>query len=441
MNQRDEIIKEFLIESQDALDQLDRDLVTLERHPGDGELLQAIFRCIHTIKGTCGFFGFTRLEAVAHAGEGVLALMRDGRIALDAGITDALLRAVDTMRAILATIEATGGDGDDDVAALTHELRSIIDRYGRRPTDSGAGLLPGAALAPAALALAAAPTAAETSIRVNVDLLDSLRNLVGELALARTQLLDLAGALDHAGLEAATRRLNLITIELQAAVMKTRMRPIGSVWSRFPRLVRDMARGCGKLVALEMAGCETELDSTIIEAIKDPLTHIVRNAIDHGIEAPEARVAAGKPPEGRLCLRAFHEGGQVNIEISDDGAGMDPPRLRRAAVERGVLTADQAERMSDREIVRMVFLPGFSTAETVTNVSGRGVGMDVVRTNVERIGGRVDLETAVGRGTTLRIRIDPAKRARDDDTCQVVLSWGGQGTSLARCGTEARTDR
>jgi two-component sensor histidine kinase len=199
--------------------------------------------------------------------------------------------------------------------------------------------------------------------------------------------------------------MNLIATELQEGVMKTRMQPIGNIWAQFPRTVRDVALGCHKEVNIEMEGKETELDKTIIEAIKDPLTHLVRNSVDHGIELPEDRVKAGKNRAGRLILRAFHEGGQVNIEISDDGAGLNGERIRKKAVERGVVTADQASRMTEREIFNLIFLPGFSTAEKVTNVSGRGVGMDVVKTNVEKIGGTVDVQSALGRGTTVRVKI------------------------------------
>ncbi len=204
---------------------------------------------------------------------------------------------------------------------------------------------------------------------------------------------------------AVSQRLNLITTELQAGVMKTRMQPIGNIWGQFPRTVRDVALGCGKEVGIEMEGQETELDKTIIEAIKDPLTHLVRNSVDHGIELPEDRVRVGKSRSGRLILRAFHEGGQVNIEISDDGAGLNVDRIRKKAVERGLITAEQAARMTEREIFNLIFLPGFSTAEKVTKVSGRGVGMDVVKTNVEKIGGTVDVQSFLGRGTTVRVKI------------------------------------
>jgi chemotaxis protein histidine kinase CheA len=229
--------------------------------------------------------------------------------------------------------------------------------------------------------------------------------LVGELVLARNQLLQISNTVEDAGLQAVSQRMNLIATELQEGVMKTRMQPIGNIWNQFPRTVRDVALGCGKEVGVEMEGKETELDKTIIEAIKDPLTHLVRNSVDHGIELPADRVKAGKDPAGRLILRAFHEGGQVNIEITDDGGGLNVDRLRKKAIERAVITAEQAARMTEREIFNLIFLPGFSTAEKVTNVSGRGVGMDVVKTNVEKIGGTVDIQSTLGRGTTVRVKI------------------------------------
>jgi two-component system chemotaxis sensor kinase CheA len=249
------------------------------------------------------------------------------------------------------------------------------------------------------------PDAAVETIRVGITLLDRLMNLVGELVLARNQLLQFSNSTQDAGFQALSQRMNLIASELQEEVMRTRMQPIGNIWSKFPRTVRDLALNCGKEVRVEMEGKETELDRTIIEAIKDPLTHLVRNSVDHGIESAEDRKKAGKEPTGRLVLRAFHEGGQVNIEISDDGAGLDLERIRRKAIERGVVSADQAARMPDRDIFNLIFLPGFSTAEKVSNVSGRGVGLDVVKTNVEKIGGTVDVHSTAGKGTTVKVKI------------------------------------
>ena len=258
--------------------------------------------------------------------------------------------------------------------------------------------------APAAAA-SAPPTIADSSIRVDVPLLDKLMNLVGELVLARNQILEYSVLQENPPLLAASQRLNLITSELQEGIMRTRMQPINNIWAKFPRVVRDLSVSCGKQVRVDMEGKETELDKSLIEAMKDPLTHLIRNAIDHGVELPAIRQANGKPAEGCLAMRAYHEGGQVHIEIGDDGAGINPIKLRDKALEKGLITQERATVMSDQDIRRLIFLPGFSTAEKITNISGRGVGMDVVKTNIEKIGGVIDLESELGRGTTFKIRI------------------------------------
>jgi two-component system chemotaxis sensor kinase CheA len=497
-----DIVQDFLVESYENLDRLDRDLVGLEKNPQDREALAGVFRTIHTIKGTCGFLGFDKLEKVAHVGENLLTRLRDGQLTLNPEITTALLGMVDAVRQMLKEIGSTGHDGDVDYPELRETLtrlqtsaavnvalapslpaavdpkpvpspevsRSAVvtetppapsetvpsaqntpiteprkkkDDAPRKPSRGKIGgllvergvvqasdiaraleeqehgdrrrlgeILVALGLAKMEDVLAAQQTleakpreTASDTIRVGVNLLDKLMTLVGELVLARNQLMQLTSTLEDAGLQAVSERMNLIATELQEQVMKTRMQPIGNIWGQFPRTVRDVALGCGKEVGIEMEGKETELDKTIIEAIKDPLTHLVRNSVDHGIELPEQRVKLGKDRAGRLILRAFHEGGQVNIEISDDGAGLNVERIRKKAVERGLITAEQAVRMPEREIFSLIFLPGFSTAEKVTNVSGRGVGMDVVKTNVEKIGGTVDVQSTLGRGTTVRVKI------------------------------------
>ncbi|MHB1327968.1 MAG: chemotaxis protein CheW [Gemmatimonadales bacterium] len=448
MHELDDITREFLVESNEGLDQLDRDLVALEQRPKDRELLARIFRCVHTIKGTCGFLGLGKLESVSHVGENLLTLLRDGARELTPDRTSGLLQLVDALRQMLASIESTGAEGDADYGPLISRLtvlqeedtiseappmnmgdhlvaRGLVTPEAVReaaerqqqgdPRHIGEILVEQAHVPPQAIAdvlesqaaegARGAASVADSTIRVDVGLLDKLMNLVGELVLARNQILQHLATSHEQTLTATSQRLNLITTELQEGVMKTRMQPIGNVWSKFPRVVRDLAAGCGKRIRLEMEGKETELDKTIIEAIKDPLTHIVRNSADHGIEAPGVRVANGKPAEGRIFMRAFHEGGQVNIEISDDGGGIDPVAVRQKAVEKGLLTTEQAARLNDREAFNLIFAPGFSTAAKVTNVSGRGVGMDVVKTNIEKIGGTVDVSSEKGRGTTLRIRI------------------------------------
>jgi len=462
-----DIVKEFLVESYENLDRLDRELVGLEKNPGDSAALGSIFRTMHTIKGTCGFLGFSKLEAVAHVGENLLARLRDRQLTLTQEITTALLSTVDAVRQMLGQIEIAGQEGERDdsvlIATLTRlqqppqaptkiEVARIesspapeaASDASALPTSIGDILMQRAGVTQAEIMLAVdqqkagdprhmgeilvehgaarpadvvdalriqlssrarATAASGSTIRVDVGLLDKVMNLVGELVLARNQVLQFANRMKNASFLAASQRLNLITTELQEGVMKTRMQPIENIWGQFPRTVRDVALVCGKEVNIEMKGKETELDKTIIEAIKDPLTHLVRNSVDHGIELPDDRLKAGKDRIGRLILHAFHEGGQVNIEISDDGAGLNPERIRQKALDRGVITAEQSARMTEREIFNLIFLPGFSTAEKVTNVSGRGVGMDVVKTNVEKIGGTVDVQSTVGRGTTVRVKI------------------------------------
>jgi two-component system, chemotaxis family, sensor kinase CheA len=446
-----EIIAEFLVESHENLDQLDSDLVALEQDPTSRELLGGVFRTIHTIKGTTGFLGFGHLEALTHAGESLLSKLRDGELRLTAEITDALLMTVDAVRALLAAIEATGQEGDPDHAALIATLTRlqqggaepaaaseppppaadppvgevIVEHGGATPEDVtlavtaqdvgdvrpiGEILVGQGSTTPAEVSLALEVqeerrSVADGSIRVDVDRLDSLMRLIGELVLTRNQSVAHAAATRDATLIRASARLNLITSELQEVVLKMRMQPIDHVWNKLPRVIRDLSATCGKTVRLEMEGRETELDKTILEAVKDPLTHLVRNAVDHGIEPPERRLAAGKGEQGLLLLRAYHEGGQVNIEVQDDGAGMDPSLIGAKALERGLVSGEQLARMSDREITNLIFLPGFSTAAAVTNVSGRGVGMDVVKSNLEKIGGTIDVSSAPGAGTTFHVKI------------------------------------
>ena len=502
----DDLIKEFLVESHENLDRLDRDFVELEKNRSS-EVLSSIFRAIHTIKGTCGFLGFCKLESVAHAGENLLSLLRDGQIEITPQVTNALLALVDAVREMLATIESTGNDGDRDYSALIKTLddlqkqtdsfhptavepeqtgpgaldkktksskgkkkaerpsrkktHSLLDEQKVLPSGSQSSgqdseihrktvdiessklrladtlLIQGAlqteipkqqsegdprpldktatqhgSIRPAEVvqalqnqAEAKAATVSDSTVRVDVGLLDKLMNLVGELVLSRNQITQYAATQDNTTFVTASQHLNHVTTELQEGVMKTRMQPIGNVWNKFPRVVRDLAASCGKQVRIEMEGAETELDRTIIEAIKDPMTHIVRNSVDHGIETPEMRVAAGKAAEGRIFLRAFHEGGQVNIEMSDDGGGIDPERIKDKALQRGLISPEHAARMSERELVNLIFLPGFSTAEKVTNVSGRGVGMDVVKTNIEKISGAIDVQSKPRQGTTLKVKL------------------------------------
>jgi len=429
-----QLVNDLLLESFDGLDRFDRALLALENGQGQPDTFNVIFRVIHTIKGTAGCIGLGKIESVAHVGENLLSLLRDGNLKLNPAMIAALLEYSDALKEMLRCLEMTGQQGDKDYSKLLEKLKqlqtseaaaaeksSIGEVWGLfeevepetapAPPVVPAGRAPAMVMEKIATATAETPASrpvssiSDTAIRVDVGQLDKLMNLVGELVLARNQIIQFTGKAKEPTLLNATQRLNLITTELQESVMKTRMQPIGNVWSKFPRIVRDVAHELGKRVKLVMEGQETELDRTIIEAIKDPLTHVIRNAIDHGIEPPAMRAAAGKPDEGMLILRAFHEGGQVNIEIMDDGQGINVARVKQKALEKSLLAPDQAAVISDRDVLNLVFLPGFSTAEKVTNVSGRGVGMDVVKTNIEKIGGSVDLFSETGQGTTLKIKI------------------------------------
>lgn len=395
-----EIVQEFLVETNENLDQLDQDLVSLESDPCSKELLGSVFRTIHTVKGTTGFLGFGRLESLSHAAENLLSDLRDGKLELTSERTDALLEVVDALRGLLCAIEHSGEEDDRDLSTLIARIEHL------RRADAGiAAARPGPAPLTAGTGEAARRSAGERSVRVDVDLLDSMMAQVGELVLARNQVSAHVELVDDRALRQSVQRLSTIVSELQGAVVKTRMQPVEQLWSKLPRVVRDLASQLSKRVSLETQGGETELDRSLLEAVKDPLTHLVRNAVDHAIELPAARAAAGKPEVGTVALRAYHEAGQVVLEVADDGAGIDRARIGAKALDRGLLSGSQLEAMSEREILDLVFRPGFSTAQTVTSVSGRGVGMDVVRTNVERIGGTVDLASVPGAGTTFRIRI------------------------------------
>jgi two-component system chemotaxis sensor kinase CheA len=432
----DEELREFLVESNENLDRLDQDLLSLEADPESSETISSIFRTVHTIKGTCGFLGFERLGKVAHEGENLLTKLRDGELAMNDAIADALLALEDALRAMIINISDTGSDGDDDYHGLQERLRALADSASPKEKASVNAFVFAPVKAPELDGEAASnevaaddvpdeqPQARDASVsakgeddhnrqiaavdqvvRVDVGLLDRLMNLVGELVLARNQVLQLSSVQSDPQLAATTQRLSLITSELQEQVMKTRMQPIANLLNKFPRIVRDLARSCGKKVDLVLDGKETELDRTIIEAVRDPLTHLVRNAVDHGIEAPEERLRLGKPETGVLTISAYHEGGYVNIAVIDDGRGIDTAKLKAKAKSIGLLRDDDLERLSERELLELIFAPGFSTASQVTEVSGRGVGMDVVKTNIEAIGGGVEISSEVGSGTMFKLRI------------------------------------
>jgi two-component system chemotaxis sensor kinase CheA len=409
----DDLTKEFIAESQEGLDRMERCLTELEARPEDcAQLVGEIFRSVHTIKGTTGFLGFSRLEKLAHAGEHLLGSLREGRLAVTEELISGLLRLLDGLRAILALIEETGGEGTrvgDEDSALIAELAELNGEAHSTAQEKAAPVVmmktagEAEAAAPVPATSAAHAANSDKTLRIDVDVLNRMMNLVGELVLTRNQMLQ--SGVESTNFPELARRLDSVTADLRETVMQARMQPVGNLFGKFPRMVRDLARTCKREVRIEFSGQETGLDKSLLEAIKDPLTHAVRNAVDHGIEAPADRVLAGKPAEGCLRLKAFHQSGSVVIEVSDDGGGIAMERVLAKAVERGLVTPEQAAEMTEREALQLIFLPGFSTASAVTTVSGRGVGMDVVRANVEKVGGSVELESKVGVGTTLRLRV------------------------------------
>ena len=539
----DELLGEFLTETNESLEVIDLEMVTLEKNPDSPEILSNIFRLVHTIKGTCGFLGLPRLEKVAHSGENILGKIRDGELSVSSDIVSLVLEALDRIREIMADLEATetepvgddieiikrldaaalgetpvlaaaagGGPAleivsdsgaavaeeetagepasepestDDDVENHDRDLKpgevpldqlerifqetegplnagpaeaDLVDEdIGRDlkpgevpldelerifqetegpvkqagaasdeasvPTDSsaeeGPADEPPADQPVAAAPVAAPPPAAEAenerkpaessaatqSIRVSVDLLENLMNMVSELVLSRNQLLQLVRNDSDSDFAVPLQALSHVTTELQESAMQTRMQPIGSAWNKLPRIIRDLSNELGKKIDLDMRGADTELDRQVLELIRDPLTHMVRNSADHGLEVPDVRVAAGKSEIGKVVLNAFHEGGHIIIEIKDDGAGINVDRVKDKALASGLATAEELETMPEQKALRFIFAPGFSTAAQVTSVSGRGVGMDVVRTNIEKIGGTVDLKSVAGKGSTFTIKI------------------------------------
>jgi two-component system chemotaxis sensor kinase CheA len=452
----DDLTREFLIESQEGLDRMERCLTDLEEKPQDAELIAEIFRAVHTIKGTTGFLGFKRLETLAHAGENLLGLLREGKLIASHEMITGLLQLLDGLRSILKTIETDNTEGDGDDAALIDRLKELqtpaqsetkkkacvqavspAANQAAQSTASGVSAVPAASVSIASAPVAAAPeppvaqpvvvappspppapkapagaqgettqphsTAAESTLRVDVAVLNRMMNLVGELVLTRNQILQATAADPH--MTMLSRRLDMVTADLRESVMKARMQPVSNIFGKIPRIVRDLSQSLGRRVRLQVEGQDTELDKSLLEAIKDPLTHAVRNSLDHGIEPPGERETAGKNPEGILKLRAAQEGSHVIVEITDDGAGIDVKKVVKKAIERGLIPASRVAQLGEREQMQLIFLPGLSTSDVVTNVSGRGVGMDVVRTNVERIGGKVEIDSRFGKGTTLRMRI------------------------------------
>jgi two-component system chemotaxis sensor kinase CheA len=419
----DDLLREFLTETNESLERVDAELVRFEQDPNNREILGNIFRLVHTIKGTCGFLALPRLEMLAHAAETFMGRFRDGMPVSTEAVT-LVLSTIDRIKTILDQIEAQqrepAGDDGDLIEQLNRQMQTDATR--QQP----------AARAEAAAQPQPAPRvqddskpstpvrdkpAAERSddergergvghsIRVHVDTLDHLMTTVSELVLTRNQLLEIVRRHEDSDFKVPLQRLSNVTAELQEGVMKTRMQPIGNAWQKLPRIVRDLSAELGKQIELEMHGAETELDRQVLELVKDPLTHLVRNCADHGLEMPAERIAAGKTQKGTIRLSACHQGGHIIIEIADDGRGLDVERIRAKAVEHGFASEAEVAAKSEAEICNLIFVPGFSTASHVTSISGRGVGMDVVRANMEEIGGTVDLQSVPGAGTTFTIKI------------------------------------
>jgi two-component system chemotaxis sensor kinase CheA len=440
----DDLIQEFLAETTESLNALDLDIVKLEQNPNDKELIGRIFRLVHTVKGTCGFLGLPRLETVAHRSENVMGRFREGSLSVTEESVSLILKAFDRIKLIVAGIAETSAEPAGDDSDLIAQLDAVYEGKAAPDPASSTSPPPPAALppsvqgteiefvpvkaedtqavaveipAPAAPPPIAAtapkaepahvsvPVPEEKSLRVSVDVLENLMTMVSELVLTRNQLLQISRSQGDSLFTAPLQRLNHVVSELQEGVMQTRMQPIGNAWSKLPRIVRDISVELGKKISLDMRGNETELDRQVLDLIKDPLTHMVRNSADHGIETPVERTALGKPDEGTILLNAFHEGGHIIIEISDDGKGLNIDKIRQKAIEKNVATEDQIRNMTEKQIQQFIFAAGFSTAEKVTSVSGRGVGMDVVRTNIEKIGGTIEMNSVFGKGTTFTIKI------------------------------------
>jgi two-component system chemotaxis sensor kinase CheA len=469
----DDIVQEFVTETNEALVVLDKELVKFEREPENAESLGQIFRIMHTIKGTCGFLGLGRLERVAHAGEDVLGKFRDGVLGVSPEAVTLILQCLDRIRSLIDALAESGAEPDGDDSPLIQALRDVAEGKSasksagksagksevKAPAQSAKKAIekaePVAALVEVPIAEggfpvaqdlldevmaaemaqevvppppAAKPVATKTAakvvtqsespaasngnekkaaetIRVGVDVLENLMALVSEMVLTRNQLLQLNRNQDDSPYKAPIQRLNRVTTDLQESVMKTRMQPIGNAWNKLPRIVRDLANELGKSIHLAMSGEDTELDRQVLEMIRDPLTHMVRNSADHGLEMPDEREAAGKPEIGQISLSARHEGGHIIIQISDDGRGLNGDKIRAKVLERGLATAEELALMDENQIHQFIMKPGFSTAEKITNVSGRGVGMDVVRSNIEKIGGTVEFRSVFGEGSVFTIKI------------------------------------
>jgi two-component system chemotaxis sensor kinase CheA len=400
-----EIVESFIVETKELLDKLDNDLVELEKRQNDVELLNAIFRYVHTIKGTSSFIGFEQMSELTHKFEDVLNKLRKFELKLNPEIMDVILEAQDLMKVLLSKLEANDLS-PIDISGVVSKLERISrgeflieEDVEKASVDNVSQKLQSKVI--------------DKTVRIDVERLDELMNLVGELVLGRNRLTQIvSGIVERFEGESLARELmdtiaqvDYLTSELQAVVMRARMMPIAKVFSKFPRIVRDLSRDLNKEVELLIYGEETEVDKSVIESIHDPLVHLIRNAIDHGIETPQERKAVGKPEKGKVILRAEHEGNFIVITVEDDGRGIDPERVRRKAVEKKIITEQEASSISDRDALNLIFLPGFSTASKVTNVSGRGVGLDVVKANITKLNGMIDVQSTLGQGTKFILKL------------------------------------
>jgi two-component system chemotaxis sensor kinase CheA len=432
--QDDALLKEFLIESYDGLNLIKNLLNVLEKDPSSIENINDLFRCVHTLKGSASFLGFTQLKKLSHSVESVLDLLRQQTLIFNIDIYEVLIESFDFLQTILKKIEETNNEEGVDVDSVSTKLELFLEMAGLpmgekmassqkevdvkdqvkeeikeevKVKDHNAELVPKEIGSNNVIESDAKKSSSviDSVVKVNVKVLDLIMNIIGELVVNRNQILQYTSKFDDFELQKLTHQLDVVTAELQNKIMSTRMQPVGQILNKFERVVRDLARSQDKKIQLIISGQETELDKTLIEAIKDPLTHLIRNAVDHGIEQSHDRLKTKKNEQATLRLMALHENGKVSIKIQDDGRGIDHEKIKAKAIEKEIISKEAADKMSVKELVNLIFAPGFSTAEAITDISGRGVGMDVVRTNIERIGGEIDIQTIKGIGTTITLKI------------------------------------
>jgi two-component system chemotaxis sensor kinase CheA len=418
MENHDEILAEFILEAREIIDRLDVDFVRLEETPSDQALIGNIFRGLHTLKGSSGFFSLKRLEKLSHAGESLLGKIRAGQAELDFDKSTRLLEMNDILRLIIEGIEANHvepvGDDQELIAVLLGLSQGDKKATPESPPAAVMEVISEElaqedfreSVEPPEVTLASAPgQEVVVPVKVNPEVLDKLMNIASEMVLARNRLLPFSQQSSDKLFTSAVRSIDLLTLELQERMMKMRMQPIFHIWDKFPRLVRDVSAECGKKVRLLQEGAETELDRILLDSIRDPLIHLIRNSIDHSIESTEVRLEKGKSEVAFLVLRAAHQNGTVIVEVIDDGAGIDYERVRQRAISRGLISVEKAHALNHKELIDLIFLPGFSTRDTITNLSGRGVGMDVVKNNIENIGGSIEITSVPNEGTHVKLKI------------------------------------